>query len=93
LATGAANWSSTNFQIRAGVWYQYEVIVNRSGRLQMWVREQGGSPVQIYDGTPPGMGTPSGSFLFWWWGYGGLGSYAGATSYIYHNHMRVSYTP
>jgi len=23
---------------QAGVWYQYEVIVNRSGRLQMWCR-------------------------------------------------------
>ena len=93
LATGAANWNQANFQIQAGVWYQYEVIVNRSGRLQMWVRQQGGSPVQIYDGTPPGMGTPSASFLFWWWGYGGLGSYAGPTSYIYHNHMRASYVP
>jgi len=79
--------------IQPGVWYQYEVIVNRNGRLQMWIRQQGGTPQVVYDGTPSGMGAPNGEFLFWWWGYGGVTPYSGPTSYIYHNHMRVSYTP
>jgi len=91
-STGVLNHGGVDF-IQPGVWYQYEVIVNRSGRLQMWVRPQGGTPVLMYDGTQPGMGTPNGEFLFWWWGYGGVTSYPGPTAYIYHNHMRSSYTP
>jgi hypothetical protein len=81
--------------LRAGTWYQYEVIVHRTGRLQLWVRPQGGTSTRIYDGTPPGMGTPRGSFLFWWWGYGGRGTYPAGSGpgYVYHNHIRVSYTP
>jgi hypothetical protein len=78
--------------IQAGLWYQYEVIVHRTGRLQLWVRPQGSNPIVVYDGTPGGMGTPSSEYLFWWWGYGGLANYPGPTSYIYHNHIRVSYT-
>jgi hypothetical protein len=79
--------------IRPGVWYQYEVIVHRSGRLQLFIREQGKGSQVMYDGTPAGAGTVNPSILFWWWGYGGLGAYAGTVpGYIYHNHIRVSYT-
>ena len=93
-SSGSNNWSQSNFQIQPGIWYQYEVIVHASGRLQMWIRAKGGTPTAIYDGTPSGMGTPSSMFLFWWWGYGGLGAYpSGAAGYIYHNHMRSSFTP
>jgi len=92
-STGLTNLGGIDDFIQAGVWYQYEVIVNRSGRLQMWIRPQGGTPVVVYDGMSSGMGTPNGEFLFWWWGYGGVTPYPGPTSYIYHNHIRVSYTP
>jgi hypothetical protein len=78
--------------VRAGRWYQYEVVIHRTGRVQLWVREQGGQPVSMFDGTVTGFGTPSNELLFWWWGYGGLGAYTGPTAYIYHNHMRSSYT-
>jgi hypothetical protein len=92
-STGVVHLGGVNDFIQPGVWYQYEVIVNRSGRLQMWIRPQGGTPVVVYDGIASGMGTPNGEFLFWWWGYGGVTAYPGPTSYIYHNHIRVSYTP
>lgn len=77
--------------ILPGVWYQLEVIVHRSGRLQLWIRPVGGTSQLMYDGTPPGGGSVNPSSVFWWWGYGGLGAYPGPTSYIYHNHIRVSY--
>lgn len=76
--------------IRLGVWYQIEVTLHKSGRMQLWIREQGKASEVLYDGTPSGPISPSD--VFWWWGYGGTGAYPGPTSYIYHNHMRVSYT-
>lgn len=78
--------------LKPGLWYQYEAIVHKSGRIQLWTREQGKSPQVMYDGTPPGAGSISPGFLFWWWGYGGRGAYSGTVpAYIYHNHFRVSW--
>jgi len=81
--------------ILPGVWYQYEALIHRTGRVQLWIRQQGGQSVSLYDGSSAGFGSPSNPFLFWWWGYGGLGAYPSGfgTGYIYHNHIRVSYTP
>jgi len=78
--------------IRPGVWYQYEVVVYRTGRVRLTVREKGSTPQVMFDGVMAGFGNPSSEFLFWWWGYGGLGVYPGPTAYINHNHIRVSYT-
>lgn len=90
--TASANYGGRPM-ILPGTWYQYEIVVHRSGRVQLWMRPLGGQPESMFDGVLPGFGNPSGEFLFWWWGYGGLGAYAGPTAYIYHNHIRVSYTP
>jgi PKD repeat protein len=87
-------------QMQPEIWYQYEMIHHSSGRLQLWMRQQGGNPVQIYDGTPANFqgSATSNKYLFWWWGYGGLGAYplsGGGTGpgYVYHNHFRTSYLP
>ena len=85
---GTVNLGSTKF-ITLGVWYHVEAVLTRAGRMTLWVREQGKSPVLMYDGTPTGGIGPT--EVVWWWGYGGSGAYPGPTSYIYHNHFRVSW--
>lgn len=95
FTTEYAGTSPANYygapRVRLGVWYQVEVILHRSGRVQQWIREQGGQPQLVYDGTPPGAGSINPSDVFWWWGYGGLGAYPGPTAAVYHNHIRVSW--
>jgi hypothetical protein len=71
----------------AGQWYHYETVVHNSGRIQFWVNN-----TLIYDGTPATVQF-AGEFLQWSWAYGGVTPYGGSTDgYIYHNHIRTSYT-
>jgi hypothetical protein len=99
-SNSSQNLGNDAVKMQPNIWYQYEMIHHSSGRLQLWVRQQGANSVRIYDGVPatfPGSGDTA-KFLFWWWGYGGLGAYpfgggGSGPGYIYHNHFRVSYLP
>jgi hypothetical protein len=71
----------------AGQWYQLEAVVYDSGRIRFWVNQ-----TLVYDGTPAPVQF-SGQFLLWSWEYGAGAPYAGASdAYVFHNHIRVSYS-
>jgi hypothetical protein len=85
---GSATTHATNaITAVAGQWYQYEAVIWKNGRVQFWVNN-----ALVYDGTP-GVGQFSGEYVAWTWTYGGASPYGGTSDgFIYHNHMRVSYT-